>query len=205
MASLTVSFDNFQTGSTSFSDLGSSQTRFFKFDKLGSTSTVYFRAKDADGNESDVVYTPNIIRGNSVKINRIQINSFAGINTTLDPEFAETDPNRLADVKFILRKTGVNSSDGSTTNRVNWYISPIKQNQGDLTWDLSGAELYINPELDIFYAMVDDDGNSVQDLMQGPPFEREFKLSDFSATRPEQITFAVPSINLEVLFTVEWN
>ncbi|WP_146126704.1 hypothetical protein [Nonlabens agnitus] len=205
MASLTISFDNFQTSTTAFSDQGSSQTRFFKFDKLGMNSTVYFRAKDEDGNEFDTTYTPNISRGNSVKINQIKINSFAGIDTTLDPEFPETDPNRLADVFFVLLKPGVDIRNGDVNGANEWYRSPVKQNQGDLTWDLTNAELYINPEFRILYTMADDDGNFVQDLMQAPPFEREFRLSDFADTRPSEVTLSVPSIDLEVVFTVDWN
>jgi len=205
MASLTISFDNFQTSTTAFSDLGSTQTRFFRFDKVGTETTIYLRAKDEDGNESDITYTPTINRGNSIKINQVQIVSFNGINTTLDPEFPAGDPNRLGDIFFVLRKFGVNLNDGTSANRFNWYTSPIKENQGDLTYDLSSENVNIDPQTRMFYAMADDDGNFVEDLMQGPPFEREFNFSDFAATRPEQVRFEVPEINLEVVFTVDWN
>ena len=205
MASLTISFDNFQTSTTAFSNQGSSQTRFFRFDKVGNETTIYFRAKDEDGNEADNTYTPTVNRGNSIKINQVQVVSFNGIDTALDPEFPADDPDRLGDIFFVLRKFGVNPNDGTSVNRYNWYNSSIKENQGDLTYDLSGENVNIDPQTRMSYAMADDDGNFVEDLMQGPPFEREFNFSDFTATRPEQVRFEVPEINLEVLFTVDWN
>ncbi|MGY0408207.1 MAG: hypothetical protein ACWIPJ_07625 [Polaribacter sp.] len=60
MTSLEISFDNFQTSTTSFSNLGSSTQRYFSFDKIGSTTTVYFRAKNSVGNESVQTFTPTI-------------------------------------------------------------------------------------------------------------------------------------------------
>ena len=204
MVSLEISFDNFQTSTTSFSDLGSSVTRYFSFDKLGTNTTIYFKSKNSNGDESVKTYTPSISRGNAVKITSIQVVSFFDIDNTWDSGFPNTDVNHLADVFFHLRKPQVSISQGNLGFQ-DWFTSVVKENQGDLTWDVSSEGLYLDPQLSLQYSMADDDGSVNQDLMLGPPFEREVTFAEHIATQPSTITLSDSSINLEVIFTIEWN
>ncbi len=203
---LQASFDNFETtilNASRSEGFGTNTDVYFNFDEMGSKS-ISIKAINNDGDESIQSVDISVIRGNAIKITGVQVLSFFNINGTWDPEFPEDDINRLADVFFSLRKPTVGRFNGNLVF-ADWFLSEVKENQGDLTWDLSDEELYINPQRSLLLGMADDDGNFSEDLMLGPPFERELTLSEHIATQPDTITLSVPEIDLEVVFTVEWN
>ena len=132
------------------------------------------------------------------------VNDFYDKGTTWDPEFSNTDPNRLADVSFSLSKPHIDLFSGQRFKAL-WYKSTVKENQGDLNWNLSQENLYVNPNALIHFGLADDDGGGVgQDLLLGPPFEKDINLSQYSNTQPSNITLEDSSINLEVSFGLEW-
>lgn len=205
---LEVSLDDFQ--STIFNrtidphGFGRETELYFSFDEVGS-KTISIKATNVNGNETKSTATVSISRGSAIKIAKIEVVSFSNIGNTWDPEFTNTDINRLADVVFLLRKAKADITENSL-NFQDWFRSEIKENQGNLTWDLSTESLYADPMLSLRYSMADDDEGGVgQDLMLGPPFEREINLASYIATRPNAITLNVPEIDLEVIFSVEWN
>ncbi len=202
MSSLGFSFDNFETGvSTSVSS--KNEVRYFSFDKLG-TNTVYFSAKNSEGVESVKTLNVNVTRGNAVKIIEVKVISFSGIDTTWDIEFSDTDVNRLADVIFALRKPKISVTE-NVANIQTWFISNVKENQGDLTWDVSDESLYLNPEFTLQFSLSDDDGGGIgQDLMFGPPLERAISFQEQMAAKPSEIILKVDEIDLEVVFQLEW-
>jgi hypothetical protein len=205
--SLMTSFDNFETGFTNFIDLGASTTRYFSFNLPEQQTTVYFKATDSNGNESIETYTPTIKVGNSLKIEAVKILSFLNIDGTWDSEFPESSEERLADVIFALSKPVLNRTEGyfMGTNYP-WYFSEIKLNQGDLYWDLSNEDVYLNPELLVKFSLSDSDGGNLgEDLMLGPPTERDLDFSDYIEQKPESIIWTVPEIDLEVQFFLKWN
>ena len=74
-----------------------------------------------------------------------------------------------------------------------------------MTWNLSQENLYVNPNALIHFGLADDDGGGVgQDLLLGPPFEKEINLAQYSSSKPNSITLEDASINLDVDFAVEW-
>jgi hypothetical protein len=200
------SLDNFATtifNQTRSVGFGTNTTVYFNFDELGSES-ISIKAKNNNGDESIQTIDVSVVRGNAIKITGVQVLSFFNIDGTWDLEFPEDDINRLADVFFNLRKPTVEIFNGNLLF-VNWFKSDMKENQGDLTWDLSTEDLYINPQRSLLFGLADDDGTFVEDLLMGPPFERELTLSEHIANQPNIITLSVPEIELEVAFTVEWN
>ena len=65
--------------------------------------------------------------------------------------------------------------------------------------------MYVNPNALIHFGLADDDGGGVgQDLLLGPPFEKEINLAQHSSSQPNSITLEDTSINLDVDFAVEW-
>ena len=81
----------------------------------------------------------------------------------------------------------------------------MKQNQGDLTWNIAAENLFIRPEMTIRMGLADEDNPPLgQDLMMGPPDYRDFNFNDYMITKPNTITFTYPEINLEFIITVEW-
>lgn len=202
MKSLEFSFDNFETSSTSFSDLEKTTTRYFSLDKLGA-NTIYFKAKNNEDEEVIETMTISTTRGNAIQITSVKVISFSNMDNTWDSEFSDSDANRLADVFFNLRKPKPDSKQGGLSFQ-NWFKSEIKENQGDLTWDVSSKNLYLNPEFALQFSMADDDSGVVQDIMLGPPFEREVTFQDYIATKPNIVTLKVDEIDLEIEFTVGW-
>ncbi len=204
---LLASLDNFQTTvlnqTISPQGFGTVTKLYFSFDDLGS-KTIYIKAINNMGDESIKTFNVTVSRGNAIKIMSVQVVSFSNIDNTWDPEFPDTDANRLADVGFLLRKPKAGVTENSF-NFKDWFRSAVKQNQGDLTWDLSSENLYLNPQFSLQYSMADDDGGGIgQDLMLGPPFEREITFQEHIATKPNVVSLKVPEIDLEVAFTIEW-
>ncbi len=145
-------------------------------------------------------------KGEAIELNSLQLNSFFNIDDTWDDEFDDGDINRLADVFFILLKPRLNPFDGSRSiSTPAWYRSSTLTNQGNLQWSLQNQDLLINPELSLFITFADDDGNGlVDDLMLGPPFEREISFLDFISTQPNSIPVSFSNINLDFNLGVQW-
>ncbi len=200
-ASLDDSFDN--SSGTLFFEPETTHVRYFTFDKLG-INTLYIKAFNEGGIASVKELNVNVVRGNSLKINAVEIVSFSNIDNTWDEEFAETDINRLADVFFIIRKSRAFFSDGEYNFTGNWHRSHVIENQGDLTWDLSEEEMYVGSgfPLNFLTADMDEDG-LVGDLMLGREYNY-FGFNEFDGVQPETFTFNFPDIDLEFIITVEW-
>lgn len=192
-----ASFDEFGIG------LGLSKTVFTSFDKLGS-KTINTKITNYDNQVDESTFQIEIIKGTSVKINRINIISFSNINGSWDPELSGNDT--LADLGFGLTKNSIVTSFDSMEYSVKtWFISEVLMNQGDLTWDLSNEELYIDPNLIFAFGLGDDDGGGIgQDLLWGPPFEIPYNLQDFINEEPSSVTLIKEEIDLEVEFELEW-
>ncbi|MGB0199059.1 MAG: hypothetical protein ACPF80_03375 [Flavobacteriaceae bacterium] len=205
---ITISRDNFTTSTTVTKSQG---------DSFGTTLTLYvdtanfgnitysIRVFDASNNQqtatSTLSFTVQI--GNAVRVNQVLINNFYDKDNTWDSEYTSTDPNRLADVFFSFSKPHIDLFTGQKFKAL-WYTSVVKENQGDLTWNLSQENLYINPNALIHFGLADDDGGLGQDLLLGPPFEKELNLSQYSSTQPSSIAIEDNSISLDVDFAVEW-
>lgn len=200
MTSLEVSTDNFTTSNILLTNFGTGKVLNYSFDTLGN-KTVSVRAKTAENNSSTKTFSVSVTRGNALKINSLQLVSFHDINNTWDPEFSGTDA--LADPSFLFQKPKIHVFNDNF-GHVFWYQSPVLLNQGSLTWDFSLENLYIDPNIILQFSLVDDDGNFIQDLLLGPPSERPIAFSDYIATQPSTITITIPSINLEMILSVEW-
>lgn len=203
MKSIEMSTDNFVTKSGLQSDFGTSKELYFNFDELGS-KTISIRAKNAANQVATKKITLNVMRGNAIKVTGLQVVSFSNINNTWDPEFPTTNPNHLADVYFGFSKSRLeNFYTNEYYNRL-WFTSPVKDNQGNLIWDITADNLYLNPNLSLQFGLVDKDGELGQDLLLGPPDYKTLNLSSYLSSKPSTITYSFPEINLEIKVSVEW-
>lgn len=201
---LWVSTNNFATGGYSIRQFGTSYVLNFNFDTLGQ-KTISVRAKNQDNVVSEKQVIVTVSRGNALKINGVQVISFYGINTTYDPEFPVTNPNHLADLRFGLSKNKLGNPLDNIYSPVFWYLSNVIENQGNMTWDCSNADLYINPNASLKFGLVDiDNGIAGADLLNGPPDYREISFNSYIVTKPTTITYTFPEINLEFKLFVEW-
>lgn len=195
--------DYVDVGTQFLDNQGTSASFNFSYDTVG-TRTFIVRATNADDVVREQSIPITITRGNAIKITSVQIISFHNMNQTWDPEFSDSDPNRLADLKFAFLKPKIRTFEDNF-NFGTWYLSSVLENQGNLTWDLSSENLFIDPNLRLGFGLGDIDGIGIaQDLMLGPPFDRKFDLSQYIETRPNTINLSVPEINLDVLLTLEW-
>ena len=200
---IAVTADGSDPVNFSGSDFGTSKVLYFNFDTLGSR-TINIKVKNEKNEVVLKTIAVTVTRGNAVKITALQLKSFHNINTTWDPEFSATDINRLPDVYFGFSKSRLSNfgSDAYTTNL--WYRSLVKENQGDLIWDLTSANLYLNPSKVLLFGLTDKDGDLGQDLLMGPPDYKSIGFSSYQASKPNTITYSFPEINLEFIVTVEW-
>jgi len=185
-----------------FSGFNANSSFYFDYDTLGS-KTIKFKVW-SDENEAQVVektVNVSVTRGNAIKITKAQIISFTNIDGTWDSEYADTDINRLADVLFALEKRVTRIyEDGSYFS--NFLISTVKENQGDLTWDLSSENLFLNPNKILRLNVADIDTDFNQSLLDG--FTRDISFSEYIETQPSTITVSYPSIHFEMILDIEW-
>lgn len=203
---LDVSKDNWVTSANLASDSFGNQTDIFvDYETIGN-QTISVRATNEANFTSEASINVVVNRGEAIELSSLQLNSFFNVDETWDDEFDEGDTNRLADVFFILLKPRLNPFDGNRSiGTPVWYRSNTLTNQGDLQWSLQNQNLLINPELSVFIAFADDDENGlVDDLMLGPPFEREVSFIDFISTQPSSIPVSFPGINLDFDLEVQW-
>lgn len=203
---LDISKDGWLTSTNLSSPAFGGQTNVFvDFESIGN-KTISIKATNNNGDISERSVNVTVQRGNAIKLQELQLNSFFNINETWDEEFGDTDPNRLADVFFVLLKPRLNPFEGiRSIGTPVWYESEVKTNQGDLHWNLQTDNLFIDPNLPLYIAFADDDGGGLAgDLMLGPPFEREIQLSDYISTQENPIPFNQANINLNFDLSVEW-
>lgn len=203
------STDNFATSHSVSKNqgdsFGTSLTLYVDTANLGNI-TYSIRVADANDNQKTATGTLSftVEKGNALHIKEVLINNFYDKDNTWDTEFSNTDINRLADVFFSFSKPHINLFTGQKFKSL-WYKSAVKENQGDLNWNLLQENLYVNPNAIIHFGLADDDGGGVgQDLLLGPPFEKDINLSQYSNTEPNNITLEDTSINLDVDFSVAW-
>ena len=205
---LWASTNNFATGGYAYETFGSTYVLRYNFDTLGQ-KIISIRCQNQNNDVSEKKITINVTRGYAIKILGVQIVSFSGINTVFDPEYPATNPESLADLRFGFSKILIGSpyqvSNGSQYNWRNWYQSQIIPNQGNMSWDCSTANLYIDPSRNLRFGLSDiDNGIGGADLLNGPPDYREISFSNYLITKPTTITYSFPEINLEFKVLVEW-
>ncbi|MGO4911100.1 hypothetical protein [Leeuwenhoekiella sp. W20_SRS_FM14] len=178
---------------------------YFSYATLG-TRKLEFKVTDIYGQVVPFSETITVTRGNAVRILSAEVISFYKKDQTWDPEFADTDVNRLADVGIGLLKSKLNDRFGGTDYTMyRWYISESRQNQSNLFFDLTEENLYIDLNKEIRIGLADDDGGNIaQSLIPDFPDYRIVDLKTYATTRPKVITLKDDSIDLEIKFTVEW-
>lgn len=196
------SLDDFKTATGKSTNFGNSTTVYLNTSTLGKKQ-ISIKIKDIENNTASKTITITVEKGNAVQLKSLLVNSFYNINQSWDPEFAASDPNRLADVAFALLKPQVGVFSGQMSQQI-WFKSSIKQNQGDLNWNLVSENLYVNPNTVLKFSLADDDGAFSQDLMLEPPFERDIDLNNFNTLKPDLINFKDTTIYLDVDLGVVW-
>ena len=201
---LWVSTDNFASGGYASNQFGNSYVLNFNFDTLGQ-KTIAVRAKNQNNVLSEKQIVITVSRGNAIKITGLQVVSFYGIGTTYDPEFPNTNPNHLADLRFGLSKIKLGNPFNNSYGPLQWYLSSVIENQGNMTWNFSSANLYLNPNASLKFGLADiDNGIAGADLLNGPPDFRNISFTNYLTTKPTSITYSFPEINLEFKLFVEW-
>lgn len=196
------SLDDFKTATGKSMNFGNSTIVYLNTGTLGNKQ-VSIKIKDVENNIATKSITITVEKGNAIQLKSLLVNSFYNINQSWDTEFSTSDPNRLADVVFVLLKPQIGVFSGQKSQQI-WFKSLIKQNQGDLNWNLVNENLYVNPNTVLKFSLADDDGAFSQDLMLGPPFERDIDLNYFGASKPDPINFKDAAINLDVDLGVVW-
>jgi hypothetical protein len=175
----------------------------FQFGYLGNEE-VKLEFTSISGKRTTKTLNFNVARGNAVKVIGFRVNSFYNMNGNWDEEYAEDDPNRLADIIFSFNKLKNIHFSKATVDMRLWYLSPIYPNLQQLEWDLSQKELYISERSTIEFGIGDDDGNGVgQDLARSSQ-ELIIRLKDYRDTKPTEINLSNEEYGYNVSFQLEW-
>jgi hypothetical protein len=207
LTEVAVSDDNFVTpvGFVVLTNV-TSLSLFFSFDSLGS-HTKYLKFKNTKNETIEKTLTFTVVRNNTLRIKSLQIISFNNINQTWDPEFASTDPERLADLFFAFTKNRFAGFNQMAYTDQLWHKSMVIQNQGTLTWDLTTANLYMNPNKILKFSLADYDGpNQWETLigLAGLTTTKDMDFTPYMVSKPTAITFNYPDMNLQFIVTVDW-
>ncbi|MFL0150993.1 hypothetical protein V2632_06880 [Tenacibaculum maritimum] len=188
------------------SNYGKTADIIISFDKIGK-NTIYLSEQNENNEILKKEFEIDILKGESVKIKSLRIISFKNINETWDPEYSNTDINRLADLKFTLEKIYIKTSlfNEIKYGRTLWHQSEILINQDNLNWDLNNEHLNINPNFVMTFSLGDIDNNGfAEDLLLGPPFSIEFSFKEYIQEKPNKVILKEEDIDLEVEFELEW-
>lgn len=201
------SYDNFKSDLGVFSDIGygTSKKLYFKFLTIGK-KTIYIKLIKAGNIESETkTINIDVERGNSVRITGLKITSFDGINSVWDPEYDKTNSNSLADVRFSFSKNGLYNAFEEQGTVQQFYLTSIKENQGDLTWSFLQEELYINPEGYIIFSIYDQDESNIIQLLDNSINVPHIYMKNYEATKPSEIKVTFPeSSTIEFTLYLEW-
>lgn len=180
-----------------------SHTLHLQFGYLGQEKVV-LEFTSITGKKFSKTINFDVKRGNAVKITGFKINSFHNMNGSWDQEYADTDPNRLADIIFAFRKLRQGHMANEYLAMAPWFISPVYPNMQQLEFDLSQKGLYIseNSRLELGIADSDEDGTG-KDLTMGYR-NLGIKFMDYKATKPSEINLANEEYGFDVTFYVEW-
>jgi len=170
---------------------------------LGKQETT-FEFVSISGKKAYKTFNFEVVRGNAVKVMGFQINSFYNINGTWDAEFAENDPNRMADIIFSFQKLITTHFSDSKQDLRNWYLSPVYPNQQQLEWDLSKEELYISDISWIEIGIGDDDGNGIGEDLTRSFRGLKFWLREYRDAKPAEINLSDEESGIDVSLLLEW-
>ena len=146
----------------------------------------------------------DVKRGNSVKITGFKINSFHNMNGTWDPEYADTDINRLADIQFGFRKLRHHHITHLSPSMSTWFLSPVYPNEQQLEFDLSQNGLFISEDYTLGIGLIDvESDGTVQDLtMRYDELKIDFR--EFKQSKPSEINLSSEEYGYDITLQLEW-
>ena len=143
---------------------------------------------------------------NSVRISKITVNKYPNMGLTNDPEFSDSDPERLADLVFRINKRHViiDVTD-EPTPRYNFVDLPdtsVIENESSFEWNFEGNEMRFNRDNALFFELFDFDGGQNLDQVLGNVVVLFWNYAD---EKPSQINVDNFGGSIDVTFDLEWN
>ena len=159
---------------------------------------------DVNGREIEKSFEVNVLPGDAVQITGMKINSFYNIHETYDPEFAEDDPNRLADIIFAFHK--VYSRNFSTEENYNsmWFLSEVYPNEQQLEFDLTDKDLYIAPYARFDLGIGDHDEDGLGEDLARDPSQMNVNLYFLQQEKPSEVHIIKEDANVDITIFLKW-
>ncbi len=174
-----------------------------QFETLGNQEAK-FEFISINGKKAYKTFNFEVVHGSAVKLIGFKINSFYNINGTWDAEYAEDDPNRLADIIFSFQKLNIPHFSDPKQSLRHWYLSPVYPNQQQLEWDLSLEQLYISDRSIFEIGVGDDDGNGIGDDLTRSFRGMNIRLNDYRDSKPAEINIRSEEYGIDVSVQLEW-
>lgn len=178
----------------------------FTLDKIGkNVFNIFIQNQQNEILERNIEI--DIKKGNAVKIKSLKMISFRKINEVYDPEYSNTDINRLADLQFEFDKKIIGASFNKEIRYWHklWHQSEVLENQGSLTWDLSKHDLYIDPNLDVTFDLHDKDKNGYNTVIVWYFMHKYFfNLKEYIKDKPSKVILKRDDLELEMELELIW-
>ncbi len=160
-----------------------------------------------DGDTINRSLNIEVVRGNAVQIEGIELIEFDRMGETWDPQYNEDDPARLADLIFALQKPMGKDIPELMASKNIWHFSEIHKNEESLFWDLSENNIYINPEYQNsfqFHLADWDEGELEEDNLLQHANVKVYYTHESYGEQPEVINIKREDINLEMNIHLNW-
>lgn len=174
---------------------------YFQFPFPG-TYPVILEFKDLNGKVLKKELSFEVAPGNTVKIMSIEIINFYDQGNTWDPE--ATGEDRLADLIFGLEKLHQAGFVKNELRTATWFISEVHENESSLSWDLTEEDLYVNPVFGFHFSLADVDGGGMSQNLLLDRLSYKIELRDKIEARPETVELVDETVDLHVVFHLDW-
>ncbi len=159
---------------------------------------------DINGKQVTKSIDITINRGDAVQITGLKINSFYNIHGTYDEQYAENDPERLADIVFAINKAFSWNFANEDRSKGRWFLSEIYPNEEKLEFDLRDDELFIAPYANFEVGIGDHDEGGIGSDLARDASGMTVNLYPLQYEKPSEIHIIKEDADVDITIFLEW-
>lgn len=159
---------------------------------------------DVNGKKINKSIDVNVIPGDAVQITGLKINSFYDIHGTYDEQYAENDPERLADIIFAFNKAFSWNFSTEDINEGRWFLSEVYPNEEKLEFDLRDEQLFIAPYANFELGIGDYDEDGLGADLARDATGMSVYLYPLQYEKPSEIHIIKEDADVDITVFLEW-
>ena len=159
---------------------------------------------DINGKQVSKSIDINVTEGDAVQITGLKINSFYNIHETYDEQYADDDPERLADIVFAFSKAYSRNFSTEDAGKSLWFLSEVYPNEEKLEFDLQDEQLFIAPYANFEVGIGDHDEGGVGADLARDPSQMSVNLYPLQNEKPSEIHIIKEDSNVDITVFLKW-